>query len=123
MPSAEKANWQAHWRRAALRGWHSVRMPVVLVREVLVGVGQRLMPMAMRVAGRMHLAGGMVIMVRVVFMLVLVLQRFMSVRVPMPLAEVQPNAQRHQHTGDEQGWSHRLAKQRDREHGAEERRH
>jgi hypothetical protein len=42
-----------------------------------------------------------VLVVHVVFMLMVVFQRFMPMHMPVLLAEVQPDTQRHQHAGNE----------------------
>ena len=69
---------------------------MVFVREVLVRVRHLRMPMTVRVADRSNLVRCMVVMVRVVFMFVLMFQGFVTMRVLVPLAQMQPDPQRHQ---------------------------
>ena len=73
-----------------------MRVPVVFVRKVLVRVRHLRMPMTMRVAVRWSVARFMVVMVRVVFMFVLMFRGFGTMRVLVPLAQMQPDPQRHQ---------------------------
>lgn len=98
-------------------------MPVVLVREVVVRVGHRVVSMAVGVTQRYRFIGCMVVMVQVVFMLVIVLQRFVRMRMGMALAEMQPHAQRHQRAGSEESRRHRVPQQQNRQRSAEERCH
>jgi hypothetical protein len=62
-------------------------------------------------------------MVHVVFVLVLMLRRFMTMGVCVLLAQVQPYPDRHQRTGEQKSRRYGFAEQDDRQQGAEERRH
>jgi len=96
---------------------------VVFVREVLVRVRHRRTLMAMGLPNRLSIAQRVVVMVHVVFVLMFMFHRFVPVRMLVPLAQVQPDPQRHQRTSDQQPRRHGFPEQADSQDGAEEWRH
>ena len=71
-------------------------MPVMGIRKVFMGVGQRLVAMAVRMRRVGNGALMCVLMVHVVNMLVRMVDCFVLVLVPMALGHVQPDAPSHQ---------------------------
>ena len=72
------------------------------VGEMGVVVAQRLVAVPVRVRfSRRHRPVMRMLVVRVVFMLVFVFQRFMPVPMFVPLAQVQPDTNGHQRSGNQ----------------------
>jgi len=69
---------------------------MVLVGKVLVRMGHRCVPVAVRVPSRNGLTGWMMVVVQVVLVYVFVLQSVVPMRVSMALAEVEPDADGHE---------------------------
>lgn len=122
-PRAARGAFSHAASTGAISGPGLVAVPVMLVREVRVRVGQRLVPMAMAVRYRGVTARVGMSVVLVVLVFVLVFDDLRRMGVCVPLAQVQPNAQAHQHTGLQQGGRDGFAQPDHREGGTEERRH
>ena len=74
---------------------------MVRIREMGMDVHHRLMPMPVGVSGARRNGRVMrVLVVLVMDMLMAVFHRFVSMLMLMPFGEVQPDTQRHQHTGN-----------------------
>lgn len=101
----------------------SMLVAVVDIRVVRVLVRHH--DMLMRMVVRLLAAPVEVVhmlMVRVMYMAMLVLQCLMFVLVLMPLGQMQPHAGSHQRTGQPEGQRGGLAQQQDSQRGADERR-
>jgi hypothetical protein len=85
-------------------------VPVMRIRVMPVRMRQDLVPVRMRVAGagRERRLVGMA-MVLVVLVLVRVLERLVRMAMRMALAQVQPDAGRHEQRGNEKGDCHAFA--------------
>ena len=96
---------------------------MVLVGKVRVCVVERLVPVPVHMAHR-RLPGDVrvgVVRIVFVFVFVLVFERLVRVRVAVLLAQVEPDAQRHQRAGDQQLAGDWFAQQPHRQRRAEER--
>ena len=91
----------------------SVPVTVVCIGKMRMGMHRRLVNVRvlMRNVCRFSLCMGM-LMVRVMFVHMLVLDRRMSMSVIVPFGEMQPHAGPHQHAGERQLHRHGLAQQR-----------
>ena len=97
---------------------------MVRVREMLVAVRQRLMPVAMGMADpRRDRRLVFMLMMLIVFMFVLVFHGLVGMLVTMVLGDVQPHAQRHERTCDQQPAADGFVQHQDSEPSTEEWRH
>ena len=119
-----RRNWPARWtlcrqcwRRHVGRA-RSMRVPVVLVREVFVRVRHRGVAMSMGVSSGVHFARRMMFVVEVVLVLVLVFEGLVFMQMLVPFCQVQPDAQCHQRAGHEQRGRHRFGQGHHGEYGA-----
>src|SRR3546814_2907608 len=96
-------------------------MPVMKIRIVRMAVNQRpvAMGMDMRLARRIVLAMG-VLVVRIMDVGMRMVERFVDMIMVMPLDQVQPQANPHQHRRYDQSGRDRLAEHRQCEHRSEE---
>src|SRR5574343_969160 len=119
--SAVSANSPVMRRKSIMRG--SVRVPVVCVWEMWMGVSQGIMPVAMGMADSPGAVCVGVLVVRIMFVIVLVVQGLVRMLVAMVFGQVQPDAQGHQCAGHQQDRRDGLPQPDHRQHGAEERGH
>src|SRR3546814_1995753 len=96
-------------------------MPVMKIRIVRMAVNQRpvAMGMDMRLARRIVLAMG-VLVVRIMDVGMRMVERFVDMIMVMPLDQVQPQANPHQHRRYDQSGRDRLAEHRQCEHSRSE---
>src|SRR3546814_14115679 len=93
---------------------------MMCIGKVLVCVRQRLMAMAVSMRGSW--GDGLcvrMLMVLIVGVLMFMLQDLVRMGMPMAIGQVQPNAYRHQSTGNEQGHGYRFARPYERRVGKE----
>lgn len=70
-------------------------VPVMRIREVPMRVRHRLVPVWVSVRGAALHAGMLVLMMSVVLVLVIMLQRLVTMRVLVPLGQMQPHTTGH----------------------------
>ena len=94
-------------------------VPMMRIRVVLVAVRHRFMTvcMAMRLPG-INAAGMSVLMVLVVNMLVVVFHRFVRMKMPVALRQVEPDPNAHRQACDDQLYREWLAEKWQRQHSA-----
>ena len=97
-------------------------MAMVDVRVVRMPVPKRFMPVPVRMRLHHRSFVSVVMMMRIVEMAVLVLDCLVQVFMGMPFGQMQPDAERHQQTRDDQLRSDRLAQEANRDDRAKERR-
>lgn len=97
-------------------------MAVMRIREMLMLMGQGLMTMRMVMfPSGDHMLTVIVLMVNIMGMLMIVFEGVMLVRMPVPLRQVQPYAQPHEQSGDQQTPAYRFTQEWNRHQRPEER--